>query len=251
MSIINSKLQSLTLQTNLMLKFEMTKHARSLQPILVDDAPDPSEELDAIVSRGFKLSQKDHWENNGALADIAYWSAHDRNLLLWMGGASGNQDSWVTEAAVDIIHALEPQMVPILYAFCDQPQGRQPTVMGLVRRLLGQLLDLRPDLAYSRPDLCDAWKLKKKTGSFSQLFAVFEQLAAHVPGLFIVIDRVDECEGDDNAGVVGHLLPRLIEMSTRLREVTVIVTSVYNPPEEIAEMELFPMFIDTGRSRGG
>lgn len=251
MSIMNSKLQSLTMQTNLVLKFEMTKHARSLQAILVDDAPDPSEELDATVSRGFKLSQKDHWENNGALADIAYWSAHDRNLLLWMGGASGNQDSWVTEASVDIIHALEPQMVPVLFTFCDQPHGRQPTVMGLVRRLLGQLLDLRPDLAYSRPDLCDAWKLKKKSGSFEQLFAVFEQLAAQVPDLFIIIDRVDECEGDDNARVVGHLLPRLIEMSTRLREVTVIVTSVYNPPEEIAEMEFFPMFIDTGRSRGG
>ena len=119
--------------------------------------------------------------------------------------------------------------------------------MGLVRRLLAQLLDIRPDLAYSRPDLCDAWKLKNKAKTFSQLFGVFEQLAAQVPDLFIVIDRVDGCEADESAGVISHLLPSLIEMSGRHRNITVIVTSVYNPPKEIADMEFFPMFIDTGR----
>ncbi|KAK0643995.1 hypothetical protein B0T16DRAFT_392430 [Cercophora newfieldiana] len=178
MSIINSKLHNLTAQTNLILRFNMTKHARSLQEVLLGDAPDASEELDAVVSRGFKLSQKDHWENNGALADITYWSQNQRNLLLWIGGASGNQDSWVTETSVDIIRALEPRMVPVLFAFCDQPDDHRPTVMGLVRRLLGQLLDQRPELAYSRPDLCDTWRLKRRSSTFPKLFSVFEELAA-------------------------------------------------------------------------
>ncbi|KAK0616617.1 hypothetical protein B0T14DRAFT_250330 [Immersiella caudata] len=247
MSIINSKLHNLTAQTNLMLRFEMTKHARSLQEVLLGDAPDAQDELDAVVARGFKLSQKDHWENNGALHDIAYWSENERNLLLWIGGASGNQDSWVTETSVDIIRALEPRMVPVLFAFCDQPDEHRTTVMGLVRRLLGQLLDLRPELAYGRPDLCDTWRLKKRATTFEKLFEVFEQLAAQVQDLFIVVDRVDGCEADDSAGVISHLLPRLIEMSLRRRDVTVIVTSVYNPPEEIAELEFFPLYIDTGK----
>lgn len=253
MSIINSKLHALTAQTNLMLRFEMTKHARSLQEVLLADAPDATEEFDAVIDRGFKLSQKDHWENNGALAEISFWSENERNLLLWIGGASGNQDSWVTEAAVDIIRALEPRGVPVLFAFCDVPEGEdhhRPTVMGLVKRLLGQLLDLRPELAYSRPELCDTWRLKKRASTFTQLFGVFEQLAAQVAGLFIVVDRIDGCEADDNAGVISHLLPRLIEMSLRHRDITVIVTSVYNPPEEIADMEFFPMYIDTAKRHG-
>ncbi|KAK5656930.1 hypothetical protein OQA88_3452 [Cercophora sp. LCS_1] len=247
MSIINSKLHTLTAQTNVMLRFEMTKHARSLQEVLLGDAPDAAEEFDAVVSRGFKLSPKDHWENNGALQDITYWSEHERNLLLWIGGSSGNQDSWVTETSVDIIRALEPRMVPVLFIFCDQPDDYRPTVMGLVRRLLGQLLDLRPELAYSRPNLCDTWRLKKRASTFAKLFSVFEELAAQVPDLFIVIDRVDGCEADDNAGVISHLLPRLIEMSLRHQDITIIVTSVFNPPEETAEMEFFPMYIDTGK----
>jgi hypothetical protein len=229
-----------------LLHFETVKHARSLQEILLAGGRDAEEELDMILSAGFHLSQKDHWENNGVLQGLFDWSHNERDQLLWVGGVSGNEATWVTELSADIVQALQPQLVTLLYVFCGQPSSHRLTAMGLVRRILVQLLDLHPQLAYRRPELFNTWRFQQVV-TFGQLWRIFLQLAASVPNLFIVIDRIEECLADDQADLVNHLLPSLVCLVDKLKEVSVLITSTMDPPAEILGLPFYKTYIDTSK----
>src|SRR5262249_9802925 len=97
-----------------MLESQSTLYAQSLCDILIPDALDSNEEIDWVIGRGHRLSPKDHWDNNGVLEDLVTWSRNGKHTLLWIGGASGNQDSWVTEFSVDMVKALQPDAYPLI-----------------------------------------------------------------------------------------------------------------------------------------
>jgi hypothetical protein len=224
----------------------MIKNSRALQDILLAEGYDAEDELDIITHRQHQLSQKDHWENNGVLNDIFTWSEEGRDAILWVGGSSGNQDTWVTQLSADIITALQPQLITVLFVFCKE-RGNQPlTPLGLVRRLIVQLLNLHPELAYQHPESCNLSKFQKSV-SFGQTWRIFEALTSEVQNLFIIIDRVEECEADDQADLVHHLLPRLMDFGKRNENASVIVTSIFNPPDEVAELQMYASYIDTGK----
>ena len=224
----------------------MIKHSKALQDSLLPEGYDAEDELEIITSRQYQLSQKDHWENNGVLNIILSWSQEGRNGLLWVGGSSGNQDTWVTELSADIITALQPQLVTVLFVFCTQ-RGNQPvTPLGLVRRLIVQLLDTHPELAYQNPETCSLSKFQKSV-SFGQTWRIFEALATGVQNLFLIIDRIEECEADEQADLVHQLLPILIEFGRRNENASVIVTSIFNPPDEVSDLLLYASYIDTGK----
>ena len=224
----------------------MTKHSRTLQDSLLAEGYDAEDELEIVTSRQYQLSQKDHWENNGVLDVILSWSQEGRDSLLWVGGSSGNQDTWVTELSADTIIALQPQLVTVLFVFCTQ-RGNQPiTPLGLVRRLIVQLLDTYPELAYQNPETCSLSKFQKSV-SFGQTWRIFEALATGVQNLFLIIDRIEECEADEQADLVHQLLPRLIGFGRRNENASVIVTSIFNPPDEVSELLLYASYIDTGK----
>jgi hypothetical protein len=227
-------------------RFQMINHSRILQDSLLAEGYNAEDELEMIQSRQHQLSQKDHWENNGVLNAIMDWSQEGRDGLLWVGGSSGNQDTWVTELSADTITALQPQLVTVLFVFCTE-RGSQPiTPLGLVRRLIVQLLDKHPELAYRNPEICSLSKFQK-SASFGPTWRIFEALALGVQNLFLVIDRIEECEADEQADLVHQLLPRLIDFGRRNENASIIVTSVFNPPDEISELLLYASYIDTGK----
>jgi len=199
-----------------------------------------------VTHRQYQLSQKDHWENNGVLDDILTWSDEGRDAILWVGGSSGNQDTWVTELSTDINIALQPQLVTVLFVFCKERGSQQLTPLRLIRRLLLQLLELHLELAYHHPEFCNLSKFQNSV-SFGQTWRLFEAMASELQNLFIVIDRVEECEADNHANVIHHLLPRLIDFGRRRETVSVIVTSIFNPPDEVAELPMYASYIDTSK----
>src|SRR5215469_13848957 len=100
------------------MSFEVIKHSQHLRDALLPEAWDPELELEYVLNRGFRLSPKDHWENNGVLENLLLWSKKPQRPLLWIGGSSGNQDPWVSELSADIVQALQPQLLTLLYVFC-------------------------------------------------------------------------------------------------------------------------------------
>ena len=163
----------------------------------------------ALLSRqDFHLSPKDQWENNGILEHLTAWSASGSNSLIWIGGSSGNQDSWVTDFSLDMIQAFQVQSSTLLYALCNNlSSARFFTPCTLVTSLIVRLLCAHPNLAYQNPELCNQHRFAHGK-TFKQLWTIFMTLAVQVPELFIVVDRIEQCRTDEDADLSNQLLPK-------------------------------------------
>lgn len=223
----------------------MVKYTQQLQDTILTDGWEPEVELNGVLHRGFRLSPKDHWENNGVLDNLIAWSKAPENNLLWIGGSSGNQDPWVTELSADMVQALQPQLLTVLYVFCESETGAGLTPIRLVKRLIVQLLDLHPELAYEKPKSFNGQRFKRAT-TFGQVWGIFEELALLVPNLFLIIDRVEECKTDDYEDLKNDLLPSIIKFVESSGNARIIITSIYGPPVEVQDHPfLEDIYIDT------
>jgi hypothetical protein len=226
-------------------KFEMQRYSQELIDSLTPEGQDSQEQLAMVLYRGFALSPKDHWEENGILDKLLMWSNSNRRTLLWIGGSSGNQDPWVTELSADLIQALQTQQLTLAYVFCNDNSIPALTPVQLLKSLVAQLLTACPQLAYEHCEIFSPRNFKRAV-TFRQIWRIFEQLASKVPDLFIIVDRVEGCQPDELADVNSDLMPALVEFAGNTGHVRVIVTSEYWPPNTIlGHAALEDVYIDT------
>ena len=211
--------------------------------MIAPEAPLPSEELVAARSRHCNLSPRDHWENNGVLAPLSDWSSHSLSMessLLWIGGASGNQDSWVTELSADIVEAITKQSlhVVLVYVFFDSIEGYKLTTQDFLRLLIARIIQQRPMLVLEVPELLNP-RLLRQEGSVEMHWQVLETLLFNLNAAFLVIDRIDAASSDQSGRAASeNIVPKLMELVSRLLgRLRVIVTSRERPP---AAMEHHP-----------
>lgn len=232
-------------QSAVLLKFEMARYSRELQDILAMEGHNLNEEQ-SLLTRSFQLSPKDHWENNGVLENLREWADEGRDRLLWVGGCSGNQDSWVSELSVDMIQALQSQRLTLLYVFCEQKSNAALTPIALLRSLLVQLLELHPEIPYANPDIWSPQKVKAAR-SFERLWSLLQRTVNRLSNVFVIIDRIEECEATEEADIVNTMLPNMIDWASRCENVSVMVTSNFVPPEEVDDLPMFATYIDTSK----
>ncbi|KAI9703002.1 MAG: hypothetical protein M1820_005993 [Bogoriella megaspora] len=244
MEMMNAKIDAVAARTNLFIRFEMLKNARELRNLLLVDSLNVEEDRNTSLNRQYRLSPKDHWENNGVLHHLRRWSETGRDVLLWIGGTSGNQDSWVSELSVDMIRALQTQTLTLVYVFCEQRSNAALTPVILVRKLLAQLLELHPEIPYEYPETFDPQRVRNAT-SFFLLWEIFVSFTSRVKNLFVVIDRVEECEAPQPADITHQLLPTLVKWAAGNTNVSVVLTSTCNPPDEILDLPMFALYTET------
>jgi hypothetical protein len=238
--------------------FEMVKYMQELGKALFPSPDtkywDADEALWRLASRGFRLSPKDHWENNGILEDLVKWSrASYPSSLLWIGGQSGNQDPWVTELSLDIVQALLPQPITVLYIFCSDAASalEEFTPAKLVKLLIMQLLRIHPQLAYENPMSFSVLRLQNAS-TFAALWRILEELTSDLTGVYIIIDRIEECMIDEDADLKTDLLPSLAQLVHSVAGSKAIVTSIYELPGEAFNDSLkgivSGVFVDTRKT---
>ncbi len=235
--------------------FQMVKHVQDLEYGLFSSSDsqfwDAELALSRLAQRSFRLSPRDHWDNNGILKKLIAWSRASPIVpMLWVGGTSGNQDPWVTELSLDIVMALLPQEATVIFAFCSDmaDSGISPTPSIVVKNLIAQLLRSKPQLAYRDPMFYSRRRLEQTT-SFLDLWQILEILITSLSDVYIIIDRVEECPVDQDAGLKTHFLPALAGLPQQVSGSRAIVTSIYEPPAEILGDEFHNMvdwtYIDT------
>jgi hypothetical protein len=228
-----------------MFRFEVQQYSQQLIDAISPELQDPQEQLAMVLHRGFALSPKDHWEENGILDRLILWSNGNGRTMLWIGGSSGNQDPWVTELSADLIQALETQHLSLAYVFCSDNSMPALTPSQLLKSLIIQLLSAHPQLAYEHCEIFNPRSFKRAV-TFRQVWRIFEQLALKASDSFIVIDRVEGCQPDELADVNTDLMPALVELASRAEHVRIIATSIYWPPETImGQAALEDVYIDT------
>lgn len=226
----------------------MVTRAQDLQDALIASDPgsywEAGEALGRLSARGFRLSQKDHWENNGILEELLEWSSAPSSIL-WVGGSCGNQDSWVTELSLDIAQVLLSHRVNIVYIFCSDFVENSQTITPtqLVKILVCQILDMHPEIPYESVSYFSLTRIRH-TNTFSGVWQIFERLVMSLPELFILIDKVEACVVDDTADLKTDLLPSILRLVEKVPGVRGIITSVYEAPEYDG---MHQIYIDTAR----
>ncbi|KAG8167435.1 hypothetical protein KVR01_003124 [Diaporthe batatas] len=229
----------------------MITHAQGLQDVVIASDPDSywdaDEALARLSARGFRLSEKDRWENNGILDHLLEWSKAS-GPILWIGGSCGNQETWVTELSLDIAHVLLSHRINVVYIFCSDFMGCSQTLTPkrLVQILICQLLDMHPEIAYGNPSYFSLTRLRN-TKTFSGMWHIFERLVMSLGEVFILIDRVEACAVDDDADLRNDLIPSIMKLAGKSRGVRGIITSEYEAPEQTLMEQVY---IDTGRRPG-
>jgi len=214
------------------------------------DITDIDEEFHFVKKRDFRLSEKDQWENNGILDQLLNWSQNKTKPAFWVDGKSGNQDSWVTQMSKDLIEAFETQEKVITFVFCgngkDDSFPWETTPTTILKRLILQILDIDPLLAFHNPERLNARRLKK-VQTFDQLWDLWEYLAKQVKDLFLVIDRIDKSLPDETVGISVDFLPKLLDSTREIPGMSIIFTSSTRPATAIEEHEMLQtVCLDTG-----
>ena len=255
-SLLDARIEKIAGQTSAIHHFQAVNHSLALTEVLLPVASTADEQLSLVRRAHFDLSPKDHWYENGVLEAFETWSAYGRIELLWIGGRSGNQDTWITEMSIDLIDALRSQELTLLHVFCDARE--EPiTAATLLKRLIAQLLDRHPEIPFRQPKMYNVQRFRRAT-SFTKLWKIFEALINELTtDAFVLIDRIEDCDaefdpdGDEYVDVSHQLLPYLMGLASDSEHVSVIVTSTDEPPEVfMREEELRHFYRDTRKSRG-
>lgn len=236
----------------------MILYSQELQKILSSCQPDHLQDWDGeeilgrLAKHEFRLSQKDHWENNGALPLLQDWtsgseaaSLSDSGEALWIGGSCGNQDSWVTELSVDMAQMLLVQaQVTVIHAFCSGfgRASSSMTPISLVRVLIDQLLEKHPEVSYSQATYLSPRRIRRAQ-TFAGVWEIFEHLVARVGDIFVIIDRIEFLD-DEGAPWIHILLPSLLSLVQSTPGLRLIITSEFEAPERPG---LDGIYIDTSR----
>lgn len=236
--------------------FEMAKVLQDIEAALLSAPPaqywDSETALGRLAARGFRLSPRDHWDNNGILEDLVTWSDESYPAsLLWIGGQSGNQDPWITEFSLDLVQALQLQQITVLFIFCSEASatlGNLLTPTLLVKQLIVQAFRAMPRLAYENPTIYNSVRLGN-IQAFIEAWDIFEDLLSSMTNVYIIIDRIEDCLVDDDTNLKTDLLPSFGKLVQGTSTVKVIVTSIYEPPAELLSEDLGEIvesvFIDT------
>jgi hypothetical protein len=239
------------------LRAQAISSVQSLLDVFLTSNEDVYDEIELWRKVSFRLSPGDHWERNGILDQMLLWGKSEDPVFFCVG-PFGSKHSWVTSFSLDLILMLQSVNTTLTFALCDRPRDWEnpensawsPTM--LVKRLLGQLLEQEPMIFLQHPEVFNTRKFAK-ANDFPSIWRLFERVVERLDRLFIIIDRIDACKGQDDMHVsLGNNLMRslLILARRHLLKLKIVITSAEKPPVEMCEtLKLRYAYINTQRSR--
>jgi len=230
--------------------FQAVHNVNLLVEAFATDLPTSSEELSWARESNAKLSFKDQWENNGIVDVLSEWANSEVASLLWIGGQSGNQDSWVTQFSADLVTALNSQTtdVTLAYGFFDSCPDRALTARDFVKTTIARIIEQRPRILLELPELLNT-RMLGPSSTFSRCWTVLDGLIDRLSAVFFVLDRVDAgADNEQGLPVAEELLPKLLGLVSKSPDkVKIIVTSSEEPPIAYqGDSMLSLIWLDTG-----
>jgi hypothetical protein len=213
--------------------FQIRRGSDSLIDILLPNNDTIPKELKLWESREFRLSPKDHWEGNGMLQYLKEWRKLSDPSILAIFGPTRERDTWVTEFSLDMIQAFKIQNELVAFALCDRPGDEVYTPFMVVKKLICQLLEQKPELVLERPRTYNS-RVFQSIQNFTQAWGLLENMVIGLERLAILIDHVDRCQGDINDSSPQDLVGCLSRLVTKHgRKVDILITSTEDPPEHL------------------
>lgn len=174
----------------------------------------------------FFTDLRDHWSQNGIVPRLTEWRKlcdNYLNSILWISTEDNGRQSWVTEFSINLIDVCRSQGQLIAFAMCDRPMSVRWTPQQVLKQLILQLLNSRPSLTVSAPDIVNTRNFRR-VETFDAVLKLLHSIMALLGSVVIVIDHLDKCDPDPAARHVNiaDALSMLVKMHPLIR---IIITT--------------------------
>ncbi|KAL7920173.1 hypothetical protein ACQKWADRAFT_322360 [Trichoderma austrokoningii] len=228
------KIYSLKRQLQITSLAQSHHYASELFEIWNSDAGNVEDEFHQWQALRFSTDIRDHWSQNGILPRLAEWRKlcddYQKNSILWISTEGNGRQSWLTEFSTNLIDICRSQSQAITFAMCDRPMGVRWTPQQVLKQLLLQLLNSRPSLTVSAPDVFNARRFRK-ADTFHGVLQLLRATVALLGSVVIVIDRLDRCALDTAAQEedIIQALCKLVNVYPRNLRVIVTTGQIVSP----------------------
>jgi Cdc6-like AAA superfamily ATPase len=132
-------------------------------------------------------------------ANFQQW-IETKELTLFCTGIPGAGKTILTSIVIEELSTrfLDDDSIVVAYIYCNYKQQHEQVLENLLASLLRQLAEGKPDLPHDIKSLHDRCKNKKIRPSIDEISAVLRSVAAQYLRVFVVIDALDECQGNSN-----------------------------------------------------
>lgn len=166
------------------------------------------------------------------------WKTGDGVCLLWIKGGAGKGKTMMSIGLIEELSQEEPKGTVVAYFFFQNGDNELNTLVsltkGLIMRLVTQCVELKEVLR-------NRWDARHEPftedfTSWQVLWEVFLEVLDRCtrPRVYIVIDALDECQGDDMAGFLKLIVRNGLDHPKKIRW---LLTS---RPSDVAERALIP-----------
>lgn len=134
----------------------------------------------------------------------------------------------------------------ITFAMCDRPKGVRWTPQQVLKQLISQLLNARPSLTVSVPDVINIRRFRKAE-TFDALAKLLHSIVAPLGSIVIVIDRLDKCTPGPDAQFadIAKSLSMLVKIHPNLR--IIVTTGEVVPPSILPGLPISFAVVSTKR----
>lgn len=113
---------------------------------------------------------------------------------------------------------------------CDRPEGVKWTPQQVLKQLILQLLNSRPSLIVSAPDIFNTRRFRKAS-NFDALVKLLHAIVTMIESVVVVIDSLDRCTPDPAAphANIAIALSTLVKMHPRNLRIIITTGQIVSP----------------------
>lgn len=166
------------------------------------------------------------------------WESKNPLLLVLFGsneaGLNTVSHSWLSPVAIDLIKDLIEKNHTVAYDVCT----RSSTLVGILSRLIFQLLEKNPSVVRKGNDLHNIETQLSRKGADrvkSLLKALSRVISLHNEQVFIVVDRPDLCEEESPAEYIRAMFSLVEDAASSLKIVLVQRSEMWDVEKELGK----------------
>lgn len=175
---------------------------------------------DWLSPTNFPARQKDIFEQGQD--GTVQWFLESAEFEKWLRGVDktlfcpgipGAGKTMMAAVAVDHLRTLSQTNIGIACVFCNYKAKFEHTLNSLLAALLKQLVKPRRDVAAPVEDFYKQFEREGTRPSSKDILRALSLVCSNYETVFIIIDALDECQGDDGC---TELVKRLQQLQTHM-----------------------------------
>lgn len=150
-------------------------------------------------------------------AQYQSWVSKQKQTLFCPGIPGAGKTILASIIIEDLFSRFESiKDVGIAYLYCNFQSQKDQTVDNLLASLLRQLVQSRPSLPEEVKSLCDKHKDRQTRPSVDEITNALQHVTRLYSNVFIVVDALDECEGEYRPAFLSHLFALQTSTTTNI-----------------------------------